>query len=66
MVLSVYVVWYANIPEEVTYLNKNRKIPFTVFGAVVMNFVFPILLLINTKRTSIVVGAGVVILRTLY
>ena len=60
------LVWYANIPEEVTYF-KTRidlyNLPF--FGAVVMNFVFPILILINTefKRiTWILVMAGTVIL----
>jgi hypothetical protein len=43
------LIWYANIPEEVTYLKLELNIttlPF--FGAVVMNFVFPILVLINT------------------
>jgi hypothetical protein len=60
------LIWYANIPEEVTYFKiriEEYNLPF--FGAVVMNFVFPILLLINTdfKRIApIVVGAGVVIL----
>jgi len=60
------LIWYADIPEEVTYF-KTRidlyNLPF--FGAVVMNFIFPFLVLINTdfKRIApIVVGAGVVIL----
>jgi hypothetical protein len=60
------LIWYANIPEEVTYFKfriEYYNLPF--FGAVVMNFVFPILVLINTdfKRIApIIVGAGVVIL----
>jgi hypothetical protein len=60
------LIWYANIPEEVTYFKfriEYYNLPF--FGAVVMNFIFPILVLINTdfKRIApIVVGAGVVIL----
>lgn len=60
------LIWYANIPEEVTYFVTRIELynlPF--FGAVVMNFVFPILILINTdfKRISwILVMAGVVIL----
>ena len=60
------LIWYANIPEEVTYFKfriEYYNLPF--FGAVVMNFVFPLLVLINTdfKRiTPIIVGAGVVIL----
>jgi hypothetical protein len=60
------LIWYANIPEEVTYFKfriEYYNLPF--FGAVVLNFIFPILVLINTdfKRIApIVVGAGVVIL----
>ena len=60
------LIWYANIPEEVTYFItriEHYNLPF--FGAVVMNFVFPLLVLINTdfKRIApIIVGAGVVIL----
>jgi hypothetical protein len=60
------LIWYANIPEEITYFITRIELynlPF--FGAVVMNFVFPILILINTdfKRiTWILVMAGVVIL----
>ena len=60
------LIWYANIPEEVTYFITRIEVynlPF--FGAVVMNFVFPILILINTdfKRiTWVLVMAGTVIL----
>jgi hypothetical protein len=60
------LIWYANIPEEVTYFVtriNDYNLPF--FGAVVMNFVFPILILINTdfKRiTWILVMASIVIL----
>jgi hypothetical protein len=60
------LIWYANIPEEVTYFVTRIQLynlPF--FGAVVMNFLFPVLILINTdfKRISwVLVMAGVVIL----
>ena len=60
------LIWYANIPEEVTYFVTRIQLynlPF--FGAVVMNFVFPILILVNTdfKRiTWVLVMAGTVIL----
>ena len=60
------LIWYANIPEEVTYFVTRIQVynlPF--FGAVVMNFLFPVLILINTdfKRiTWILVMAGTVIL----
>ena len=60
------LIWYANIPEEVTYfVTRINDYGITFWGAVVMNFVFPILLLINTdfKRIAwIIVMAGLVIL----
>ena len=60
------LIWYANIPEEVTYFVsriENYKLPF--FGMLVMNFVFPILLLMNSDYKRInwfVVMTGIVIL----
>ena len=60
------LIWYSDIPEEVTYFVTRINVynlPF--FGAVAMNFLFPLLVLINTdfKRVfPIVVGAGIVIL----
>jgi hypothetical protein len=60
------LIWYSNIPEEVTYFItriENYNLPF--FGMVVMNFVFPVLILINSdfkRLTWIVVMAGVIIL----
>ena len=60
------LIWYANIPEEVTYFVtriQDYNLPF--FGAVVMNFLFPLLIIISTdfKRiTWVIVMAGIVIL----
>lgn len=60
------LIWYSNIPEEVTYFItriENYNLPF--FGMIVMNFVFPVLILINTdfkRLTWILVMAGTVIL----
>lgn len=60
------LIWYANIPEEVTYFVtriEDFKLPF--FGMVAMNFVFPVLLLMNSdyKRVNwFVILAGIVIL----
>ncbi|WP_300568849.1 quinol:cytochrome C oxidoreductase [Flavobacterium sp.] len=60
------LIWYANIPEEVVYFKfriEHYNLPF--FGMVVMNFVFPILILINTdfKRVPWIISmAGIVIL----
>ena len=60
------LIWYANIPEEVTYfITRIQLYNLPFFGAVVMNFLFPLLILINTdfKRiTWVLVMAGVVIL----
>ncbi len=60
------LIWYSNIPEEVTYFVtriEDYKLPF--FGMVVMNFVFPFLILMNSdfKRMNwFVIMAGIVIL----
>ncbi len=60
------LIWYSNIPEEVTYFVtrfQDYKLPF--LGMVVMNFVFPLLLLMNADYKRIpwfVVMAGLVIL----
>ncbi|MEC4112837.1 quinol:cytochrome C oxidoreductase [Myroides pelagicus] len=58
--------WYSNIPEEVTYFIfriQEYNLPF--FGMLVLNFILPLLLLINTdfkRLTWIVVMAGVCII----
>jgi hypothetical protein len=60
------LIWYANIPEEVTYFVtriEDYKLPF--FGMIVMNFVFPLLVLMNSDYKRInwfVIMAGIVIL----
>jgi len=60
------LIWYADIPEEVTYYVtriNDYKLPF--FGMIVMNFLFPVLLLMNSdyKRMNwFIIMAGVVIL----
>lgn len=60
------LIWYSNIPEEVTYFVtriEDYKLPF--FGMVVMNFVFPLLILMNSDYKRLpwfVVMAGIVIL----
>lgn len=60
------LIWYSNIPEEVTYFVtriEDYSLPF--FGMVVMNFVFPILLLMNSdyKRVNLfVIMAGIIVL----
>ena len=60
------LIWYADIPEEVTYFVtriEHYNLPF--FGMLVLNFIFPLLILMNAdfKRLNwIVIGAGSVIL----
>ncbi|WP_434037044.1 quinol:cytochrome C oxidoreductase [Formosa sp. 4Alg 33] len=60
------LIWYSNIPEEVTYFVtriEDYNLPF--FGMVALNFLFPLLVLMNSdyKRVNwFVVMAGVVIL----
>jgi hypothetical protein len=60
------LIWYSNIPEEVTYFHtriEQYNLPF--FGMLFMNFLFPLLILMNAefKRLQwIVVMAGIVIL----
>lgn len=60
------LMWYSNIPEEVTYFIfriEHYKLPF--FGMLFLNFIFPLLILVNTdfkRLTWIVVMAGIVIL----
>ncbi|OIQ21759.1 MAG: quinol:cytochrome C oxidoreductase [Flavobacterium sp. MedPE-SWcel] len=60
------LMWYANIPEEIVYyVTRIEQYNLPFFGMVAMNFLFPVLILINTdfKRLSwIIVMAGIVIL----
>jgi hypothetical protein len=60
------LIWYSNIPEEVTYFItriEDYNLPF--FGMLVMNFIFPLLILMNSayKRLNFfIIMAGIVIL----
>jgi hypothetical protein len=60
------LIWYSNIPEEVTYYVtriQDYNLPF--FGMLALNFIFPLLLLMNSdfKRVNwFVVMTGIVIL----
>jgi hypothetical protein len=60
------LIWYANIPEEVTYFVtriEDFKLPF--FSLLVLNFIFPLLVLMNSdyKRVNwFVVMTGIVVL----
>jgi hypothetical protein len=60
------LIWYSNIPEEVTYFItriEDYNLPF--FGMVIMNFIFPLLILMNSDYKRInyfIVMAGIVII----
>ncbi len=60
------LMWYSDIPEEVTYfVTRIEKFNLPFFGMLALNFVFPLLILVNTdfKRLNwIVVLAGIIIL----
>ncbi len=60
------LIWYSNIPEEVVYFIQrieDYQLPF--FGMLITNFLFPVLLLMNSdyKRVNwFVIMTGIVIL----
>ncbi len=60
------LIWYANIPEEVTYfIVRIQEYGFLFWFMLVLNFVFPILMLMNSDYKRIpwfVVMSGVVVL----
>ena len=60
------LIWYANIPEEVTYfVTRIEMYPIPFFTMFCLNFIFPFFVLMNSdfKRVPIfIIMAGVVIL----
>ena len=60
------LIWFSNIPEEVTYFMtriEDYNLPF--FGMLIMNFIFPLLILMNSdykRKNYFVVMAGIVII----
>lgn len=60
------LIWYANMPEEVTYfIIRIQEYNLLFFGMLVLNFVFPILMLMNSDYKRIpwfVIMTGVVVL----
>ncbi|MDC9721207.1 MAG: quinol:cytochrome C oxidoreductase [Urechidicola sp.] len=60
------LIWYANIPEEVTYyVQRFEEIKGPFYAMVVMNFVFPILVLMNSDYKRLpwfIIIAGVIVL----
>lgn len=60
------LIWYSNIPEEVTYyVTRIQDYNLVFFGMVAINFLFPLLILMNSdfKRINwFVITAGLFIL----
>jgi hypothetical protein len=60
------LIWYSNIPEEVTYYAQRLEdYPVLFFGTLILNWFLPMLILINSdfKRVNwIVIFAGIIIL----
>lgn len=60
------LIWYSNIPEEVTYFVQrinDYNLPF--FGMVAINFIFPLLLLMDSdikRKNWMVITAGIIVL----
>ena len=59
--------WYANVPEETHFWYHRFNVPYfkiTVFGALLINFVFPLLVLIKrgAKRNFKLIGFGAILL----
>lgn len=60
------LIWYANIPEEVTYyMTRIEEFKFLYFGMFFVNFAFPMLLLMSRdakRHAGILTFVGVVVL----
>jgi hypothetical protein len=60
------LIWYSNIPEEVTYfITRIEDYNLLFFGMVVLNLIFPLIVLMNSdfKKTNfIVILTGIVII----
>jgi len=60
------LIWYANIPEEVTYfVTRIEDYPIPFFTMFALNFIFPFLVLMNSNYKRIpwfIVMAGIIIL----
>ncbi|MFD2696926.1 quinol:cytochrome C oxidoreductase [Mesonia sediminis] len=60
------LIWYSNIPEEVVYyVTRIEKYNLVFFGMVAINFLFPMLVLMNSEYKRInwfIVMTGVMIL----
>jgi hypothetical protein len=60
------LIWYANIPEETTYhLTRIKDFKFLYFGMFIINFAFPMLLLMSRdakRHAGVLTFVGMVVL----
>ena len=60
------LIWYANIPEEVTYyVQRFDEYKFPFLGMIALNFVLPILILMNSDYKRLpwfIIMAGILVL----
>jgi len=60
------LIWYANIPEEVTYyMTRIKDFNFLYFGMFLINFVFPMVLLMSRdakRHAGILTFVGAIIM----
>ncbi|MFT6755054.1 MAG: hypothetical protein ACJAV9_000533 [Urechidicola sp.] len=60
------LIWYANIPEEVTYyVQRFDEYKFPFLGMIVLNFALPILILMNSDYKRLpwfIIMAGILVL----
>ncbi|SDW15215.1 quinol:cytochrome C oxidoreductase [Aequorivita viscosa] len=60
------LIWYANIPEEVAYfVIRIKEYNLLFFGMLILNFVFPFLMLMNSDYKKVpwfIVMTGIVVL----
>jgi len=60
------LIWYANIPEETTfYLTRIKDFNFLYFGMFIINFAFPMILLMSRdakRHAGVLTFVGAIIL----
>lgn len=59
------LIWYSNIPEEITYyITRIEKYNILFFGMLALNFLLPLLLLIDSdvKRKPLVISTAAVLI----
>ncbi len=60
------LIWYANIPEEITYyVTRIQDYTWLFWGTTAINFLFPLLILVDSdmkRKASVVTFVGIIVL----